>query len=47
MMMAEGPHGPNGEITADPTLARIIPIVLLVALALIVCGIVLLGRGRD
>lgn len=44
-LMAEGPHGPHGEITGDPNGPRAMVMIGLIGLALIVTGFVLMFRG--
>jgi len=47
LMMAEGPHGPKGEITTDPSAPRILLIVMLISLAVVIGGVFLLRPAKK
>lgn len=46
-LMAEGPHGPNGEITGDPTNGIRCAALLIPSLILIGGGIALANKARK
>lgn len=46
-LMAEGPHGPNGEITNDPSIAWTLPLFVGSGLVLLALAVFLLTRELN
>lgn len=46
LMMAEGPHGPEGEITRDPSAEWLIPLLLAGASLVFILGTLIWSKAR-